>query len=1439
MNRSSYDKNIQKNKCNKNLLAKQIHPHILQINPVKHKSFIVNKKMHNTLAKKHNYNKYERSEQNSKTKNKIMINHRPSISTDFSLSLEFGNIMINNKPKNNNNSNLNNLQINKNRLIKVNTKRNNYAHTLSIRDEQNNTNKKIDKNLKINNIERSELFQNISEINIFQNMRKEKEKEKIIIDELNNEQYKCNMNKIIHIQKWWKNIFIIKKKIINSLNILIKIIKKFVLYISYNSIKNAFPKINYFFYKWHNKMIKRIILNQILNNGFQIQKVKKINKEKQNILNDSKKNKNIHNNKKKIITININNDNSKKKETNNNYCQTTKHNNIILNNNKINFHANYLNNPKYVPYSPKVTLKNERFLSPMNPLKQKINKKTLSKRAKKNNSKLFKNEVTINEKKQNQINTKKILNKISERKNNKKKNGENIIHQKKISALDHIISNNTSKNDLKSFYGEHKSVLLRNPNSKFNSYIINFTKKEGVGSTLFHNYKKENNDNKNKLIDDNFNPNTHNKNNNKSQYFNTEANTKIIDNIFKNKDNKLNSKIYENCLFKDNKYKNFCSQEKIKLQTDIINNTNNENIVKKKSNNIPINKYVILHKKEKEKKIINKEFSNHKININNYNSINNSNTPLIKTSANCSRISSIDNNSVREKNIFVRNLGVSIFFNFWKEYVDKKIILLKFTKISKFIKLINHHQRKILIKEFMQKLLLLRKTKKKETLYGFFIKMIFKIILNLMTEINKYKKQNMKEIKILKKDIYNNIYSHFHKKEGDIINNINIKNYINYDEYKLHKKRKARSPGLLSKIIEFKTANTNSNININPNINTNSNNEYNQNMRLTLSNSNTDKYFDIYKQSINRDDYNKDDEDEEKIYIQNEEEENEINIEDINNDSTEILSTKILNNFKKNEENGVIVDQINQLKMVINLLERHNHKKDISSISSPPNSLMDCFNKWKSISLEKNKALLNKMKTPRINEKIINLKPFQTSQKMNIINPINPINPIDLSLKKNFSLNKMSPKIINVINVQNFNENNNYNYNFKYMPIKDIPIYPNKNRQSYGFKSNIDINNINTDFNNIVNNNNINENTFNINKCNNNLDISSFLLGNDNKRNNIIYHKKKLGSTPMNNNYHFNYNTNLDNWINKTKISNCNYTLEKGNSNYDNSSLLLFDPNLSQIILNNQIYTMKDINMNTVAAMGDNQENTYNEIRQTMYREQYPEEKYGFKKTNQIEEKEINFDNINNNNNKKLYIKKQCYEPKKEEINLGLQNNIKTNLFDNDINNINNNNKKSENENINKNDNNLIKCLNIQFAKTSKELFNNERLYRNNLINTKNNCITISEDTFNKYAINDNKKEICKNKTKGQTYNVDIGNDNDNDNNNEDSIFDNEYIERIHKSCKRINKISKNMFGFDFDFDYIEEIKNEKNNNSFELYPKEYERFKKVNLYSNNINVTL
>ena len=1028
---------------------------------------------------------------------------------------------------------------------------------------------------------------------------------------------------------------------------------------------------------------------------------------------------------------------------------------------------------------------------------------------------------------------KKILNKISERKNKKKNNRERIIHQKRLSNLDYIISHNNSKNDAKSIYEENKSVLITNPNSRFNNYILNFNKKEGI---VFHNYKKEANEYNNKGVEQNYKTNTHNKNSNKSQYFITEANSNKFDNLFKNKDNKLNSRIYENCL---NKYKNCCSQEKIKLKTD-INNNNNEYIVKKKSNNIPINKYVILHKKEKEKKIINKEFSNHKKNNNIYNniynSVNNSQTPLIKTSVNCSGISSIENNSIREKNNYVRNLGVSIFFNFWKEFVDKKAILLKMTKFSKFINLFNHYLVKILMKDFMQKLLLFKR--KEQSLETYIKKLIFKMILNLIKQINEYKKYNMKEIKIFKKDLINNKYSDFHQEEGDFANDINIKSYTDCEGYKLHKKRKSKSPGLLSKLDEFKTTtfscNVNSNLNININSNNNFNNDYNNNRRYTLANSYTDKILDTHKPTIysdenynyfnNNNDFNNDNEVEDN---QNDD----INQHEINNnDSTMFLSNKIFDNFIKNGESGVIVDQINQLKMVINLLERHNSKK-LETI--PPNSLTDCFKKWKSISLEKNKSLLNKIKTPRINEKIINLKPFQTSQKMNNINCINPINPMDISLKKNYSLNKISPKIINVINVQNFNENNNYNYNFKYMPIKDIPIYPNKSRHSYAYNNNININNINTDLNNIVNNN-INENTINLNKCNNNIDITSFLMGNEKQRNTIVYHKKKLGSTPINNNYHFNCNPNLDSIINKSKISGVNFPLDQ-RGNYNNPSLLLFDRNISQLILqdfSNKLYNMNDYTIKTVTSPNEFRENSNNELRHSMYRERRPEEKYGFKKLNQIEEKEINFDNIGQKN-KKLFMKKQYNEQTKEKINTGYQNNIKTNLFEKD--------KKSEknenNENTNnKNNSNLIKCLNIQFANTSQELYKSERENRNNIILEKNNYITISEDTLNKNAINDKKTILSTNEKKRKTYDVDDDNDND------EIIINNEfneYIETIPRSSKKINRIYKRKFRFDFGLDSSEEIKNGKHNHSFELKPKKYEKFKMLNIYNNNINITL
>ena len=367
--------------------------------------------------------------------------------------------------------------------------------------------------------------------------------------------------------------------------------------------------------------------------------------------------------------------------------------------------------------------------------------------------------------------------------------------------------------------------------------------------------------------------------------------------------------------------------------------------------------------------------------------------------------------------------------------------------------------------------------------------------------------------------------------------------------------------------------------------------------------------------------------------------------------------------IKKNDINEIYlkknievknVDKINQLKIVFSLLEKH--KKYLNKNNSQlPLKLENYFHKWKNISDER---------IPKINEKIIDLKTYQT----NTINSNYINNSDNTSLKKNLSQNKLSPKIINVINVQNYNQNNNYNYNFKYVPIKDIPTYPIKPRNSY-FCSH---NNLNIDNNNISNN---------------------------------VYHKKKLGNNYLNTNYNFNIN-------NKENIKNC-FSNKLGNENnkkfdtYDTSSLILpFQSNNSEII---------SLEKNDI-----------------FYNDEHPEEKFGFKKLEQIEEKEITFSqntHINTNiNNTKLYIKKQNAD--KKHIYL-----------------------KNKTSNINK-IKNSIKCLNIQFDNKNEEIIKREK---NNLDN-KLNKIFSTKNFFTEFNNYGNKKEENDEDKANKSFNADINN---------------------------------------------------------------------------------
>ena len=316
---------------------------------------------------------------------------------------------------------------------------------------------------------------------------------------------------------------------------------------------------------------------------------------------------------------------------------------------------------------------------------------------------------------------------------------------------------------------------------------------------------------------------------------------------------------------------------------------------------------------------------------------------------------------------------------------------------------------------------------------------------------------------------------------------------------------------------------------------------------------------------------------------------------DINNICLEEKEEIITKNINSNDIKD-IEKQFNQLKIVFNILEKH-------YIKNNSNTLLTYFKKWKLLSL-KYKFY--------IKEKIIDFKPKLISNNSN--NIFNDSLPEKIALKKNLSSNKISPKIINVINVQNYNENNNYNYNFKYLPIKEFPIYSIKPQNGNIYT------NINLD-------NNIN---------------------NINSPSNIIYKKKKLGSTHIKNKDNINFNNNV-----QTFIPNMNCFSRKFNINTEEK----FDGFNLPFQNNSEILSL---------------ENNY-----LIKNEQHPEIKFGFKKKGQIEEKEIKFYEINSNN--KLYIKKQNCD--KKNIFLDNHSNIK-------------------------NFKNTIKSLNIQFDNNNENRFN-------------------------------------------------------------------------------------------------------------------------------------
>ncbi len=1308
-----------------------------QINPLKNNSYIVYQKISNNLNGNQNKNKIKKKNQDSNAR----IKHA-SISGKYNsndLSSNFG--MENLTQVNSNIEEMNygsNSILSKNHFIKVNTKRNKNLSLI-------NQSRTIKMSSEFKNLEETGLFAGISEINIFKN--NDSKNKKLIFEP----KKLYDINKVIYIQKWWKE-FLLKNKEKYAFLYLNLCIKKIILLKVFISLKNIFPPVNYFLHKWNDKVNKLNIFHQLIINKSKLKK-NKLNKKNKLMINtkiepkclkkrikskgDSVKNSKdkynksnkLINNKTKFISINTNTETSKNKEKNS-YCRTTKNNkklnyiNYTLNNNNNN------NTKKSMPCSPIDNSKIERHISPLNILQKKINimKASISKDKKKYESNTIKKNNKRNKKNEdmsNRVKSKTLMNKIGNGKCMDKIDNLNLYNRNS-----NYISSSKRKSEVQPNYDNCSLVLQED--SQFSKYILNINKKDIVITHRCHNYSKG--DKKERLFSEECSLYKYcktNKNNSKSHYFNTDSNNCKIDSLFSNKVNKF-SNVNDNCLYKVNKNQNYCYNENNDLNKQNQYNYNN-NIIVNKHNNIPINKKRNAHRKNKGKF----DLKNNK-NNNNYQAecltVNENNSTI-------SKVSKRENSSYEK----VKNIKVNKYFYYWKKSIDKKNILNKLSKITKFLKHLNRYllqnSMKILIRSYA-----------KDKFYKCIKWLIIKQIIKVIMRIDEYKKKNLKEIKIVKKNKYNNILFNFNREKGnrDIINNIKINSYIYYDDTKLFKKRKARSPNLLSRISESKTFNNNSQL------------DYFE-TRLTLSNSISDKLININKKGIK----NNDEEITSKIYTKDESEKN--YSKKYYNDNSGFLSHKMINDFNGEKlESGVIVDQINQLKMVFNLLEQQKSKNK----KEKSYTLLDYFKKWKLFSLnyKKNKSVDMKLNTPKISEKIINLKPFQASK---IIKNSMSDNPINLSLNKNFGLNKMSPKIINVINVQNFNENNNYNYNFKYMPIKDIPIYPQKPRNTCSYNN---IDKLNSDLNNLTNC----ENTNNAGEKNNvELNSTSFLIPNENRHINqkIIYHKKKLNQNFISNN-NFELNNNIYKISNNSDVN--NYYKNNPKNSYK-SQLFFLDNNQAQILMpefNNRIYNFEnngDMRLGKPFYREKSFNNKYSCIYKTQL-ENIPENKYifDFKNIRPIEEKEINFMENGNNPRNNIYIKKQHYEynPKNLGNDYNIQNNIKTNLFGND-----------ENE---KKDN-LIKCLNIQFGKTNKVLANNDK--NNN--EDSNKCITISEDNSVKSKIMENRGKIslrkknCKRKL-------------------DDEIIKTENKEEINKTINLMNEFNKIK---------IENENNENNNN--------------------------
>ena len=829
----------------------------------------------------------------------------------------------------------------------------------------------------------------------------------------------------------------------------------------------------------------------------------------------------------------------------------------------------------------------------------------------------------------------------TQRKNKKLRTNKSNSTLKGISINNNTNKNNKNKLTLKSIelaksgrYISPNNVLSKNNNNVLKTNPSMIYKTNNIYTLNDINYRKK--DNNNFLT--------------RSVIGNTEnINNFDIDNNYSKKKTNINNK--EKLITNNINRNSNLSKKLYTINNNGLNKNNNKNmdkkdiiLLKKNDNNEHNNKKQInLNNTKKIKNI----FKNRKVSYEEETTSSKKTQNIAANNKYCNTEVSTCLNYNTQDSKSMKNIEKN------KQY--KKNIIMPINKITKRVKLSNPEQ----LKENEKKKILPNKknrlVKKSNLTYINYnntskfnisqLKILFnfwknqtntKLILEKLIDYNKNKLFNIIKKLIVKKFVVTmKKAANFKKfiKNDDIFKNNSVR-FMHYCDYNFNNiRRKSKSPTLLSKIIRFKSSRF----------------PYNESYEEIPQNLQNDKFLKQFldrhcasTSDLNRLNSFNNISDNTSVYNKTN---NNINHHK-NNKSDIVFNTynnMIFTNFN-NKNKGLLIDQVNQLRMVFNILQNRSNKK--INEKNKKEVLKNYFYKW----------LYNfKKEKYKINEKIINFNNlFQTgtTRKLNILYENN-----------NFCNNNLHNNNINNMGMIN-NKDNMNNY-------KSTPNYFNNNFNTRY----IDLNNIQNSSPEYIINNSTNTNNFyyNIlfqrNNSYNNINLKT--INNYFPNPKVIYQRKiirasnstKYNSNNISENNNPNYYINLNN-NNKKSISN--------NINSSCANLIYGDPNQPIDIYNKYNCLNTDLMNNNNSfysanplSKSVNSKNMQSFLNSFSNKKNYGEEKCEYKKFDKIEEKEINF-------SQKKYNKKSDTPDRLSEYNTknSCLKNIRNNLFEkvNDIN---------------------------------------------------------------------------------------------------------------------------------------------------------------------------